>query len=743
MPFFVVLGSLRRGRTLKKPPGQTAQSLFQSPLHPPLSPQQHRALDIPEIVEAILSYVVAIPLLSISDVIQVGRDDRRALKNRQALRVCKLWYTIGCQLLAHNLEWSNTKPVDAEWMEELTCYRRLVCHFETTTYTDKGSNKVILEENWNVLSRRLQEILADSTSHGLCQEVSPRRRYGKFANELCIRGHFKFQNHLASLLSMPRLCQSITMLDLHFNNFDVIDPTLFFYGTLSNTTTVPIMPLPNLRHLYLHKVFIVGIDRHWKLLEPSNLCSLSLENVRVQRLQLLNLLNNLCGPKLMHLRLKSIFIPDTTPILHHGSYMGGIPFRTVTNLTMKCPHLESLEVDRSTTVQMMEGAWMLTTGFPKAQVLRIDNWNFYYRWITHSAASTATTAKTTHTTTTHHPSSFSSSISSAPTFSSSSSSSSSPNKAANTVEKAKERVLTRLEIQGPDTISSTKCAVQEFREFMHDPIKCQHLLELTALHVDIRVDLLTQHIPWQCRHLQVLHLGFSAPTPTSTATTPQSDARANSEAKATSRRIFGFITTTFPNLRHLVLRGPVSISETIGGFCFLSRLQSLETVTLRASTVSLWGNGKLKKTPMIPTGMEEPRWMLSDVKVMDKMRKSGSLRQCRALAELDPFDGFFGTVDGKEMLWPSSNSNSGSNDIITEKEGEEDNVEDAHNTNRRVQGRPVEPLPIEGCCWDRMQSIRLELTDVSLLDQAPISTSLEMMRGLRPDIHFSACHVSP
>ncbi|KAG0228725.1 hypothetical protein BGW42_002017 [Actinomortierella wolfii] len=593
--------------------------------------------------------------------------------------------------------------IDAEWIAKLVRCRRLVCRFETTTYTDNSSNKAFLEENWYTFSRRLHEILSDTPSADPYQARWPRLRFGKISSELCVRGHFKFHIHLASLLSIPMLCQSITMLDLHFNNFDTIDPTLFFHGTPSNTAAAPILPLPNLRHLYLHKVFIVEIDRNWQLVKPSILYSLSLESVRIERVHFFTLMKNLCGPKLTHLRLKNIFIPDSSPTLLHNSPMGGIPFRNVNNLAVNCPQLKSLEVDHSTTVKILDGARALTDAFPNVQVVRINNWNFYYHWVNTTSAV----------------------------------SSSSPNDPHKEI--SEKLALTRIDIRHPNS-NTVKFELPEFRKFMHDSTKCQYLQELTALHLDISVDLLTPNIPWQCRHLQILRLGFSAPLSSSSSFATVTALDTTRESKvATSRRIFGFITTTFPSLRHLTVRGPICISETAGGFCYLSRLRSLETITLRGSAASLWGmeNGKPKKSLTTTNGMEEPRWMLPEVKAVDRIRRCGSLRQCRALTELDMFGGFFGSIDGKEMLWPSNKSGSSSVQLIS------DGEQVFYDSNIETFNHPCETSITEGCSWERMEHICFELTDSYPLDQAPVSTSLEMMRSLRPDLHFHACHVTP
>ncbi|KAF9977449.1 hypothetical protein BGZ73_005947 [Actinomortierella ambigua] len=759
-------------------------------------------LTIPEILERILIFVVSaepIPPDPVRDRPYVTKSthSKQALANlRSILLVCKQWHDIGLRIHLWPTVWSNRTATSRAWWDSalgLTPdtrghhHLRLVCFFEGQALVRDSiwsKRYAWKEENhgywiqWLEDMRRIQQHEppsvytqeASSEDTGVKGEDDlsspiPRPTAAEVVTgiathqlrlnvkELVVTGHFEVHTHVAPLLMLPGIASQITLLELRFHHYTIIDPRLFFHVPAERQDDghqYDLPPIPHLRHLILGKVQFR-------------------ENVSSLR------------PQAPQPPIGTWWIgPQPNVVIPPSEAREQLPqFKSTTDLLLhiapKTPNLSRISIETVNTVHML---LTLSQAFPRVEY--IDNYVSRYIRTKDTRGSV-----------------YDSPIATGPPQSLGYPPLPLPRPTQGLASTTQQYFLTSIKIPiwrggnveagrnlddlmgdnagfgtaaltmtaSSDTTGSAAAAATQlvdpewdwFQFFQTE--QARHLKELQLPSHMLAIGYLDPaRCPrWTCEDLEDLTIEFypgsgrnggggggnggghshhhsshsdglessgnGSTTASVTRTTAATSARGGAGGGLTmsstlemSRRVLSFIVTSFPRLRRLTIwRSCVNLSDDAGGMCFVSRLAHLESLTLKANHKHLWYWPRVSEAPFEAM----PRWLVQDPTDHDRARGRTSLQLCRTVASLDgeeEGESYFATPHGKAMLWPEKASSSSSS-----------------------SWQPKAPELEEGCLWRNMREIRISVLDQVDGQEEYLNTTCDILRRLRPDINVDGC----
>ncbi|KAG0268535.1 hypothetical protein DFQ27_006451 [Actinomortierella ambigua] len=328
-----MLHSLRRGRHISSSNPVEAEA---SPYHD----IRYRALDIPELVELILGYVVGIPFGFEGDSQPFENDIfrpqglvPRADQGYHACLVSKTWNHVVTGLWRSNVSTSS----DSSSFPSLQGCRRLAYNF-APTQEPQGPAINLLDE----LSS------ASNLPH-----VGGLR-------ELLLAGAFTVESELTSLLALQNMTRNLTLLDLQFSSHQTLDIQLFFSpmsslsssSSSSSSSMATTFLLPNLKHFMLRQVDLVPLPEEWVLPKPPRLKSFCLNHARMDGATLDALVRSFCYDGLERLVLLSLVEPGSTTIGTHDRHLVVTEAR-ISTITLLAPRLKTVMVNQPTGEQAL------------------------------------------------------------------------------------------------------------------------------------------------------------------------------------------------------------------------------------------------------------------------------------------------------------------------------------------------------------------------------------------------------
>ncbi|KAG0235889.1 hypothetical protein BGW42_004535 [Actinomortierella wolfii] len=872
------------------------------------------AITIPEILIKILTYVVSegpIPVDPVNDRLYLAKStlSKQAILNlRNICLVCRQWFEIGTRIRFWPIIWSNSAETGRDWWDKalgLTTdangNRRYIQHHNLQLVCAFSGGAVVRDSIWckkyvwhkdnhgywikwldemrqvqqgtpqNVYMTPMLDThtVAESERRGRdsvgskvdvsnppvsAMEATAASRQPRLnIRELVMTGHFEVDTHVIPLLTLPNMARNITLLELRFYHYTLIDPRHFFHVSeaaeesphdqdKTDPDSHELPPLPNLRHLILGKVHLrenkPSLLRQWTPRQPSLLQTLSLDCMADPSL-MATFLRGVCGPETKTLQLyllplmsysnapqaplTSTWAPPQPnvvepPMQTHSStsqerqphFLSTIDM--LLHISTQTPNLSRISIESINTVQTL---LTLSKAFPRVELIE----NYVSRYTRkriecspplpppqqQSAPSSGMPSPST---------TLSESVNTSSVAGLQYQSSLRPKKGLSTtyfltslkipiwrggnVEAGRHLHDLAMDNSGFGLANSsfatsapsfsstfpeehfTKAANSTnqladpewdwFQFFQSDHARYLKQLQLPSHMLAIGyLDPFT--CPrWTCTELEELAIEFfpgqgknthvtgnttgndhnssnngsginrqvnrvdQAATATATTTTTATT-RGTATMTSTldmSRRVLGFIVTSFPKLRRLsIWRSCVNLSDNAGGFCFLSRLRYLESLALKSTHKYLWYWPRPRDRPF----EDEPRWLLAVPTAQDRAKGKTSLQMCRTIAELDDGLGYFGTQHGQTMLWPSDAAND-DDSIRGNCDGGEGQGEGLHHASSSVSSSSSPTTLEEGCLWENMQEICITLVDHTDDQEGYVSNTCNILRSLRPDIRI-------